>query len=185
MVDRGRIATISTALNSATERPREGLSEGREAAICDEGHEAFCIVSDSRFAVSLLRLSSTETYRDAGWRNAVWKSFARALLVSLGMLLIAVGVVGSLLPGHLGAPVLVVGLIVVLRNSPPSRRRFIDLQRRHPKVLYPIRRLLRREPEILPVAWQQVLRLERLLLPPPWRIAGKTRRRLMRGRRVG
>jgi len=135
--------------------------------------------------VSLLRLSSTGFQRDADWRNAIWKPLARAVLVTLGMSLIAIGVVGSLLPGHLGAPVLVVGLIVVLRNSPPSRRRFIGLQRRHPKVLYPIRRLLRREPEILPVAWQQVLRLERLLLPPTWRVVGKTRRRLRRGRRQG
>ena len=35
-----------------------------------------------------------------------------------------------------------------------ARRQFIGLQRRHPKILFPVRRLLRREPEVVPVAWQ-------------------------------
>ena len=95
----------------------------------------------------------------------------------------AVGLVGSVLPGHIGLPVLMVGLIIVLRTSRPARRLFIGLQRRHPRFFFPIRRLLRREPEVLPVAWQQVLRTERFLLPRCWRPARRIRRLLFVRRR--
>jgi hypothetical protein len=110
---------------------------------------------------------------------------ARFALLTLGWLLIAVGFVGTILPGHLGLPLLVVGLILVLRSSRQARRQFIGLQRRHPKFIFPLRRLLRREPELLPVAWQQVLRMERFFLPKTWRPARAARRRLFRRRRVG
>ena len=56
----------------------------------------------------------------------------------------------------------------------------VKAQRRHPKMVFPLRRLLRREPEVLPVAWQQVLRAERLVLPRRWRPARGLRRRLFR-----
>ena len=64
----------------------------------------------------------------------------------------------ALLPGHLGLPLLVVGLIMVLRHSPRARRQFVTLQHRHPRFIFPVRRLIRREPEVFPVAWQQLLR---------------------------
>jgi hypothetical protein len=48
-----------------------------------------------------------------------------------------------------------------------------------------MRRLLRREPEVIPVAWQQVLRTEKAVLPRRWRFAGRTRRHMVRGRRKG
>jgi hypothetical protein len=105
------------------------------------------------------------------------RRLARLALLSVAWLLI---IVGSLLPGHLGAPLLVVGLIIVLRSSFQARRRFVWLQRRHPRLMSPIRRLLRRDPEILPVAWQQALRMERLILPRRWRVARRLRRRLFR-----
>jgi uncharacterized membrane protein YbaN (DUF454 family) len=105
---------------------------------------------------------------------------ARAAFVALGWALIVVGVVGALLPGHLGLPLMVVGLIIVLRSSFQARRRFVHLQRRHPRLLFPIRRLLRREPEVIPVAWQQILRMERLVLPRSWRVARRVRRGLRR-----
>ncbi len=104
-------------------------------------------------------------------------------MVAAGWLLIAVGLVGAVLPGHLGVPVLVIGLIVVLRSSRQARRQFIFLQRRHPRWVLPIRRLLRRNPQVAAVVWQQVLRMERLLLPRPWRLARILRRRLFRRRR--
>lgn len=110
----------------------------------------------------------------------MWRRFARAAALGLGGALIAVGFVGALLPGHLGVPLLVVGLIIVLRTSRPARRQFIGLQRRHPKIVFPIRRLLRREPEVFPVAWQQVLRMERMVVPRRWRFARNTRRRIFR-----
>ena len=114
--------------------------------------------------------------------RSVWSRVIRAGLLGLGWTLLAVGIVGTLLPGHLGLPLLVVGLILVLRSSRAARRQFIDLQRRHPKVVFPLRRLLRREPEVFPVAWQQALRLERLVLPRGWRPARTVRRRVF-GRR--
>jgi hypothetical protein len=114
---------------------------------------------------------------------SLWSTLVRVILLSLGFLFLAVGFVGTLLPGHLGIPLLVAGLILVLRTSRPARRRFIHLQRRHPNIVFPIRRLLRREPEVAPVFWQQILRTERMLLPHRWRFAGGMRRRFFRRRR--
>ena len=108
---------------------------------------------------------------------------ARMVVIGLGMVLIAGGLVLALLPGHLGLPLLVVGLILVLRNSVSARRRFIRLQRAHPKVVFPVRRLIRRDPEIFPVLWQQALRLERLIVPRDLRRAGAWRRRYFRAKR--
>jgi hypothetical protein len=111
---------------------------------------------------------------------ALTRRAGRWLLTGLGYTLIAIGAVGAVLPWHLGIPVLVVGLVLALRNSFRARRRFVGLQRRHPRILFPVRRLLRREPEVWPVAWQAVLRGERLILPLSWRFLGKTRRRWRR-----
>ncbi|MBV8682385.1 MAG: hypothetical protein JO111_05900 [Caulobacteraceae bacterium] len=119
-----------------------------------------------------LRVASLGSGRSLGRR------FARAALAGLGWAFIFIGFVGTILPGHLGLPFLVVGLIVVLRSSFQARRRFVDLQHRHPRLLFPVRRLLRREPEIFPVAWQQLLRFERLILPRRFRVARRVRRGL-------
>jgi hypothetical protein len=108
----------------------------------------------------------------------------RLLAVGAGGLLLVAGLVLAVLPGHLGVPLLAVGLILVLRNSPRARRSFIRLQRRHPRFVFPVRRLIRREPEIFPVLWQQFLRFERLVFPGSWRRAALWRRRYLRGRRV-
>jgi hypothetical protein len=104
---------------------------------------------------------------------------------AFGWMLIGVGLVGAVLPLHLGVPVLVVGLIIVLRTSRQARRQFIGLQRRHPRFVFPIRRLLRRDPEVFPVIWQQMLRTERFILPRRWRPARKLRRWLFRRRPRG
>ena len=102
----------------------------------------------------------------------------RPLLALLGVLIVIGGIAIAPLPGPGGLPVIVVGLMLILRNSFKARRHFIRFQRAHPKMVFPIRRLLRREPEVLPVAWQQALRVERLLLPRRIRFAVRTRRRL-------
>ena len=110
----------------------------------------------------------------------------RWVLIGVGMILVLIGGLAQLtpLPIHFpGLMVLVTGLVLVLRSSYSARRTFIKVQRRHPKVMFPLRRLLRREPEVMPVAWQQILRTERVVLPRRWRIAGATRRRLVRARR--
>jgi hypothetical protein len=68
----------------------------------------------------------------------------------------------------------------VLRNSFRARKQFVRFQHAHPKLLFPLRRLLRREPEVFPVAWQQVLRMERLVMPRRWRVAKRWRQSLKR-----
>jgi len=113
---------------------------------------------------------------------SLWRRLARAGLIAVGSLLMVVGAIGAVLPWHLGLPVLLVGLIVVLRSSMNARRRFIGLQRRHPRIVFPIRRLLRRDPELFAVAWQQALRIERMVLPRTWRPARRLRRRWFRKR---
>jgi hypothetical protein len=132
--------------------------------------------------MTLASLRATDLLRIASGPG-LWRRLGRWAALGLGSVLMVVGLVGALLPGHLGAPVLVVGLILVLRSSFQARRRFIGLQQRHPNIVYPIRRLLRREPEVAPVAWQQVLRFERLVMPRAWRIAMRLRHRLFRPER--
>jgi hypothetical protein len=113
-------------------------------------------------------------------RADLWRRLGRWLAVGIGYALIAVGAVGAVLPGHLGAPILVIGLVISLRASPRARRQFIGLQQRHPRIMFPVRRLLRREPEVFPVAWQAVLRTERTFVPRRLRFAVKLRRRVRR-----
>jgi hypothetical protein len=102
----------------------------------------------------------------------------RWLLLGLGGVIMLAGLVLAPLPGHIGLPLLVVGLMIVLRNSFAAKRQFVRMQRAHPKMVFPIRRLMRREPEIVLVAWQQYLRVERLVLPRRVRFAVKVRRRV-------
>jgi hypothetical protein len=124
-----------------------------------------------------LVLSQTpiSTADNAAAIRASVRQLARLALVVLGGLVIAVGVVLALLPGHLGVPILVIGLMIVLRNSLPARKEFIKLQRKHPNFVFPLRRLMRREPEVVPVVWQQVLRTGRMVLPRKWRVSRKLR----------
>ena len=101
-------------------------------------------------------------------------------MVLLGLAIIVAGIVISPLPGPGGIPVIVVGLMIVLRNSFKARRQFVRLQRAHPKMISPIRRLLRRDPEFLMMFYQQYLRVERLLLPRRMRFGMRLRHRLRR-----
>ena len=104
----------------------------------------------------------------------------RPVLVLLGVLLVLAGILISPLPGPGGLPVIVIGLMLVLRNSFKARRHFVRFQRAHPKMVFPIRRLLRREPEVVVVAWQQALRVERLVLPHRMRFFMRSRHGLRR-----
>lgn len=101
-------------------------------------------------------------------------------MVLLGLAIVAAGIVISPLPGPGGIPVIVVGLMIVLRNSFKARRQFVRLQRAHPKMISPIRRLLRRDPEFLAMFYQQYLRVERLLLPRRMRFGMRLRHRMRR-----
>jgi hypothetical protein len=116
---------------------------------------------------------------DAAGRGQAMRRGARYLLLALGFLILLAGLPLAFLPGHLGLPVMVIGLMIVLRNSITAKRRFIKVQRRHPNFVFPIRRLMRREPEIVPVFWQQILRTERLILRR-FKFLGRTRRKVMR-----
>jgi len=107
----------------------------------------------------------------------------RVILVTLGLVLIAGGALIAPLPGPLGLPLTVVGLMLVLRNSFKARKQFVRFQHAHPKLIFPLRRLLRREPEVVLVAWQQALRIERLIVPRRWRVAVRWRKSLKRRHR--
>jgi hypothetical protein len=112
-------------------------------------------------------------------RDVVAK-ISRFLLLTVGGIVMLAGLILAPLPGHIGLPLLVVGLMIVLRNSFAAKRRFVRIQRAHPKMVFPIRRLMRREPEIVLVFWQQYLRVERLVLPKRVRFAVRARRGLKR-----
>ncbi|THD68511.1 hypothetical protein [Phenylobacterium sp.] len=118
--------------------------------------------------------ASDEFARELASRLARW------LLLGLGGLIMIAGLILAPLPGHIGLPLLVIGLMIVLRNSFRAKRQFLRMQHAHPNMVFPIRRLMRRDPEIVPVMWQQYLRLERLLLPKRARFAGRSRRALSR-----
>ena len=104
----------------------------------------------------------------------------RVALALLGGLIVIVGILMAPLPGPLGIPVIVVGLMLTLRNSFKARRQFVRFQQAHPKMIFPIRRLLRREPEILLMTWHQMLRIERSILPKPRRCLIRIRKRWRR-----
>ncbi|WP_233245254.1 MULTISPECIES: hypothetical protein [unclassified Caulobacter] len=123
------------------------------------------------------RLSSLRRRRLAFVLRETLARIARLALIALGCLILLAGAILTPLPGHVGLPLLVIGLMVVLRNSFQARRRFIRWQKRHPKLIFPIRRLMRREPEILLVAWQQLLRSEKVFLRrPAWRVLKRGRK---------
>ncbi|MFZ5668761.1 MAG: PGPGW domain-containing protein [Pseudomonadota bacterium] len=105
---------------------------------------------------------------------------SRWLFVALGLAIVAAGILVAPLPGPGGIPVIVVGLMITLRNSFWAKRQFIRFQRAHPRMVFPIRRLLRREPEVFPVAWQSVLRIERVVLAKRYRVASRLRKRFRR-----
>lgn len=86
------------------------------------------------------------------------------IVIGFGLVLLAIGFVFALLPGHLGIPVMVLGLILVLRNAFWARRQFIRLKKKHPNWIMPLRKLLRRNPQFASIFWQQLLRTERFFL---------------------
>ena len=104
----------------------------------------------------------------------------RYLLLAIGGFLTILGFVMAPLPGPLGLPVTLVGLMLVLRNSFQARRAFIKFQRKHPRILFPLRRLLRRDPEVIPIAYQQALRIEHMVIPKDWRRLKHWRRKYLR-----
>lgn len=101
----------------------------------------------------------------------------RAGLVLLGAAIVVAGIAIAPLPGPGGIPVIVVGLMIILRNSFKARRQFVRFHHAHPRLVYPIRRMLRRNPRVLALAWHHALRIERMVVPRKLRFAVRTRRR--------
>lgn len=105
----------------------------------------------------------------------------RGVMAGLGFLIVVLGVIIAPLPGPMGLPVSIAGLIIVLRNSYWAKRQFIRIWRRHPKWLTPVRRLLRPRAKFLSIIWHQMLRTEKLVISRTKdRILGPVRRRFLR-----
>lgn len=96
------------------------------------------------------------------------------VLIALGFVLVAAGFVAVIIPGHMF--LVVAGLILILRNAFWARRQFIHLKRRHPNWIMPIRKLLRRNPPLVSIFWQQILKIERMILRKGRQLVGVRRR---------
>lgn len=97
--------------------------------------------------------------------------FTRRLLrsggVALGLAIVLAGAAIGALPGPGGIPIVSLGLVVILKNSRGARRLFIRAQRRWPKALTPVRRMLRDPSQILPLMLAPLRRLARPLVIHP------------------
>lgn len=67
------------------------------------------------------------------------------LLLFVGWLLVVLGLTVGPLPGPGGIPLILLGSTLVLAQSIWARRKFVRLQRRYPKWLDPVRRMLKRK----------------------------------------
>lgn len=112
--------------------------------------------------------------------GGVLRWLKRSALMGAGLLVIVLGILIAPLPGPGGIPVIALGLVLVLRSSFWAKRQFIRAQYARPKYVYPFRRLLRKNPEIAPVFWQQALRAEKLVLKRTHRRLIRVRKRLRR-----
>lgn len=99
-------------------------------------------------------------------RKGPTRRLRRLALMAVGIVVMLFGLAIAPLPGPGGIPVITVGLVIVLRNSYWAKRQFIRAQRAKPNWVYPFRRLMRKNPEIAPVFWQQALRVEKLVIRP-------------------
>jgi len=94
--------------------------------------------------------------------------------IGLGGFLVLAGIVIAPLPGPFGLPISLLGLVVILRNSSSAKRSFIRMQRRHPKVLFPVRRMIRGK--VFEVLWRQTLKIERFIVRSRnWRVLRRVR----------
>jgi len=134
--------------------------------------------------------SQSATGGSRRWRHIkrqarhLFKKVTGGVLIAVGTVFFLVGIPFALAPLHLGLPFVVIGLIMVLRNAMWARRQFIHLKRRHPNWVMPVRKLLRKKPQIAPVFWQATLRFERVLLRSRHVLGGLRRRYLRRPKPV-
>lgn len=118
----------------------------------------------------------TPRAREAATPRLLLRRLVRGLLVATGIVIVVLGIVIAPLPGPMGLPVVILGLVIVLRNSFWAKRAFVRVHRRHPRMVTPVRRLLRRDPPVGPVFWQMMLRTEKFFLPRRWRALRRLRR---------
>jgi uncharacterized membrane protein YbaN (DUF454 family) len=64
--------------------------------------------------------------------------------IAAGCVIILAGIIIAPLPGPGGIPVIALGSLILLRHSPAFRRRFVRFERRWPRAMSPIGRLMRR-----------------------------------------
>lgn len=189
-----RFRPSARALVAAEDQPDEALAKFNGAAslrgakpyayLHRDGRDLPAWLCAPRTALVSFVMPSLRVYRatDDLAREMAGR-IKRLGMVLLGLAIIVAGVLIAPLPGPGGIPVIVIGLMVVLRHSFKARRQFVRLARAHPRVLSPIRQLLRRDPEYVAIFYHQHLRVERILLPPRLRMTAKVRRRFFRRRR--
>jgi len=124
-----------------------------------------------------IETAALPTLRRGRARGGLFSQILRVAAMMAGGVLVLLGVLIAPLPGPFGLPISVVGLMLILRNSYWAKRRFIRMQQARPNWIMPFRRLMRRRPEFAAVFWQQLLRIERLLLRKGQRVLGRWRRR--------
>ena len=90
----------------------------------------------------------------------------KVILMIAGGLLVALGLAISPLPGPLGLPVVLLGLVLLLRSSTWIKRQFVRLVQKHPKWLGPLRSLMRPHAKFIAIFWRFMLRAEGLVLKP-------------------
>lgn len=128
------------------------------------------------------RIATASRPATQGLLGGLLRRLVRLAWMVVGVFVMLAGVAIAPLPGPFGLPIAVVGLVLVLRNSFWAKRQFIRMQHARPNWVFPLRRLMRRRPEFAPVFWQQLLRMERLLLKGSNRTLARWRRRAFRRR---
>ena len=113
-------------------------------------------------------------------RSRLLRTLKRWALMGGGLFVVLLGVLIAPLPGPGGIPVIAVGLMLILKSSFWAKRQFIRAQYARPRWVYPFRRLMRKNPEIAPVFWQQALRAEKMVLKRPRRRLTRARKSLRR-----
>lgn len=103
---------------------------------------------------------------------------AKLLMTVGGVLLMALGVIITPLPGPFGVPIILVGLVLTLRGSTWVKRVFVRLLRRYPRVMRPLRALLRPGARVVSLIWLNALRIERRFVPKRFRCLHRCRREL-------
>lgn len=103
---------------------------------------------------------------------------AKLLMTVAGLILMAFGVVLAPLPGPMGVPFVLFGLVLLLRSSVWIKRRFVDLMHAHPKWVRPLRNMLRPGAKVISLMWLQGLRVERGVMPKRFRFMHGSRQRV-------